>query len=138
MHPAAGLAGRARTSASGALRLDLDPDLDAGRTGLAGRGLQLGDGPLQRIAVVQPGDVGEGAEPDEQRERLVDAQPERPGDRVGVGEVDVAVVPVDVDEVVGQVPGRAAHEEQLEVLDQLALGDAELRGGRRRAGCPAG
>ncbi len=111
-----------------ALDLDLHPHLGAGRAGLAGRGLELEQGALQGVPVVQPRDVGQRAEPDQQGQRLVDAEPQRPGDRVGVAEVDAAVVPVDLDQVVRQVARRPADEEQLEVLDQLRLGDPELGG----------
>ena len=88
---------------------------------------------------MQPGDVGEGAQADQQCERLVDAEPQRPGDRARVVEVDVAVAPLGLDQVVGHVARRAADEEQLEVLDQLLLGDPELRrGGGQRDALAAG
>ena len=108
------------------LGLHLDPHLGADCRGVTGGRLQLEQRALQRVPVVQAGHVGERPQADEQGQRLVDAEPQRPGDGVGVAEVDVAVVPVDLDQVVRQVAGRAAHEQQLQVLDQLGLGDPEL------------
>ena len=45
---------------------------------------------------------------------------------------------VDVDEVVGQALGQAAHEEHAQVLDQLLLRYAERGGGLVEAYSPAG
>ena len=66
----------------------------------------------------------------------VGREPQRPGEVVGVRHPDHAVglralerVEVDVDQVVGVAAGQAAHQQHLEVLDQLVGGHAERGGG---------
>ena len=86
----------------------------------------------------RPGTLGQRAQAGQQGDRLVHRQPQRPGDRLGVVQVDPAGLPVRLDQVVRQVPGRAADEQQLQVLDQLVLGDARSGPPPRPAARPGG
>ena len=105
----------------------VEVEVDAARRLADGRG---GRGPdlLERAL----GDVraderrAQGLQTGRQGDRLVAGQAHRRRDVVGVVEVDVAAVPLGVDELGVAVAGRAADEEQLEVLDDLVLVDPEL------------
>ena len=103
---------------------------------VARRGGELREGGVERDPVVQAGHLGQRPEPGEQGHGLVDGQPQRPGDRVGVRQVDLARLPVGLDEVVGQVARGAADEQQLEVGDELGLGDRRSAGRPRRGSTP--
>ena len=88
-----------------------------------------------------PGRLGEHPQRHHQGERLVRGQPQRPVDAGVVGDGHPVAVERHVDQVARAVAGQAAHPEQLQVLAQLLLGDAQV-GGRlgdrdARAG-PAG
>ena len=69
--------------------------------------------------------LGEHAQRDQQRAGLVDAQPQRPGDGLGVVDEDLAAVPGHVDQVAGGVAGQPAHPHQLQVVDELLLAQPE-------------
>ena len=76
----------------------------------------------------QAGTRAQGPQPHHEGERLVDGEAQRSGNRVGVANEDPAVLPVGLDEVVGQVTGRAAQEEQREVGLELVGAHPELLG----------
>ena len=60
--------------------------------------------------------------------RPVQGETQRTGDGVGVADVDPAILPIGLDEVVRQVPRGATDEQQRQVGLQLFAGHAELRG----------
>jgi hypothetical protein len=98
--------------------------------------LDLGQRPRDRIPLGQAGRLGEEPQRDDERERLVGGQPQRPVDAGVVGQRDPVTVERHVDEVARPVSGQPAHPQQLEVLAQLPVGGAEVAGrlGERDAG----
>ena len=86
----------------------LHGDLGAGRGRLAGRRLQLGDRPAQRRPVLGPGSSASIRSADQQRARLVDAQPQRPVHRLGLADHDLAALVGQVDRAV-RIGRRAAR-----------------------------
>ncbi len=109
-----------------------------GRGGrVAGRGLELGQGAVDGVALVEPRHLAQRPQPDDEGDRLVDPEPQRTGDGVGVADEDPAALPVGLDELVGHL-AVAAEEEQPQVGLELLGADPEV--GRRpgRGRCPAG
>ena len=130
MQPAPALERPAGVGEQLGLHALVDGDVDPGRGGSAGTGgpLELGQRSLDGVALADARHRGEGAQPDHEGQRLVDAEAQGTGDGVGVGHEDPAALPLGVDELVGHL-AVAAHEQQLEVVLELSLADAEPGGG---------
>ncbi len=95
----------------------------------AGGRLDLGQRALHRVGVGDPGRLGERAQRDDERERLLAGQPQRPRHAGVEDHRDRLALEGQVDQVAGAVAGQAAHPQQLQVAAQLRLGDPEVRGG---------
>ncbi len=93
-----------------------------------GQLLQRGRGRGEGRSVVRTRDVHQQLQPQQQHHRLLPRQAQRPADGLGVADPDDAALPVRLDQVVGQVSRRAADEQQLQILDDLLLGDLEVTG----------
>ena len=99
------------------------------------RGLQLGQRAVDHLAGVVGGAVAQGPQRDDQGGGLGRRELQRTREVVGVGDPDDPVallalegVEVDVDQVVGVAARQPAHEQHLEVADQLGRRDAEVGG----------
>ena len=106
--------------------------------GVPGGGGDLGQRAADRLALGEAGQLEQGAQRDDQRDRLVGGQPQRPPHAGGEGDPDAVALEGEVDQVAGAVAGQAAHPQQLEVAAQLPLGDAEVAGRLGRRATPSG
>ena len=132
------MACRARASSSGDAAVgDLGAHPARRGGGRTGGVLELGQGTVDGVAVAQAGHLAQRAQPHHEGHRLVDAEAQRAGDRVGVADEDPALLPVGLDELVGHL-AVAAEEEQVEVGLELLDADAEVVGGLPAGRCPAG
>ncbi len=125
-----GVAGQSRPNLSQPLLLliiavDHDAHAAGGRSRLSGSLLEFAQGAGNCVAVAQTRCRGQRSQRHNQRERFVPAQAQRVRDRVRVSDVDLAAFPGCLDEVIGQVPRRAADKQQLQVIDDLLIADPE-------------
>ncbi len=96
--------------------------------GVAGGGRELRQRAVEGHAVARSRRLGEGAQPHQEGDRLVEREAQRPGDGVGVADEDLAALPLGLDQVAREPAGQTAEEQQLEVGDQLVLGETEVLG----------
>ena len=89
---------------------------------------------LQRGTVLQAGHVREHPQRDEQRAGLVDGQPQRAGDGLGLADHDLPALVGQIDRAVRIGVAQLHAPEQVEVIDQLALAQPERRRGLGQAG----
>ena len=76
----------------------------SGFGGGAGGGLHLGQRAVDDVPLGQPRSLGQGAQGDQQGERLIDREPKRAGHPGGLGQGDRVALELQVDEVPGPVP----------------------------------
>src|SRR5690606_2885408 len=133
VEPAAGREGLADRGQGGGRVAHVDVDGLGGAGGLPRRGGELGGGAAQDVVVDAA--VGaqrlQGLERDEQSQRLVGAEAQRAVHAARVGQredLPVVLVGGKVDEVVGQVAGRAGHPQEVDVGEDLALAHREVGG----------
>jgi hypothetical protein len=108
-------------------RIDLDTDAGAVtfETG-AQRTPQLRERALERIGSLHPGELGYRRRARIKSEGLGRRETERSGEVVGHPHVDPVVVEEDVDEVSGPVTRKPAQEDEIEVVEDLALTNVEF------------
>ena len=102
------------------------------RRAVAGGGLELGQGPLDRVARAGVDGLAQGAQRHDQGQGLAHGQPQRPPQVVGVVEphdaIDLQRLHVDVDHVAGDGLGQAAEPQHVQVVDDGLPVDAEVAG----------
>ena len=119
------------TGSTDLLALERDGDALRGTGGSTGGLLDLGQRAQHRLGVGEAGGLGQSAQRDDEGERLIDGQPQRAVDALRVGQRDGVALELDLDQVARVVPRQAAQPQQVEVLAQPVLGDAEVGSGGR-------
>jgi hypothetical protein len=95
---------------------------------IAGRTLDLDEGPLDRVPGAGAGRLRQHPQRHHQRQRLVGIEPQRPVDAGVVGDRHPVAVERHVDQVARAVSRQAADPEQFQVLAQLPRRDPEVGG----------